>query len=340
VARTGRYARGRLRVLGRSLALLALLASPAAARAETVTYRTPRAQGCDAPAALSADARLACYAPAWVIEAAERSYNRIGTPTLRRAWTGGLRLRVDPGSPAVFAEVREDRLAGRAVQQLIYRVHFEKVPLRFAPSFFEAHRNPGLIAIVTVDAQSGTPLLLTAVHTCGCYIAVIPTTNLDASWLPEDWPDEKQRIYGKRLPPMLPPPGANARVHLDVESAGHRVSDVHVRADSDESWREMPMLPMDRLRSMPVEGRDGESGSIFYQRGPLRGHVRGAWNAFEGLTLFGLVSLDPTVGMDKDFGDPEQTGTPFYTFLRFWMHDRSRLDRMDRLLRELGFRMP
>jgi hypothetical protein len=97
---------------------------------------------------------------------------------------------------------------------------------------------------------------------------------------------------------------------------------------------------MGRLRAMPIDGRDGETGSIFYQRGPLRGHVRGAWNPWEGLTIFGLVSLDPSVGMDKDLGDPAQTGTPFYTFLRFWMHDRSRLDRLDRLLRELGFRLP
>ena len=60
----------------------------------------------------------------------------------------------------------------------------------------------------------------------------------------------------------------------------------------------------------------------------------------EGLTVFGFVSLDPTVGMDKDFGDPEQTGTPFYTQLSFWKHDRSRLDRIDRLLRVRGFRLP
>jgi hypothetical protein len=76
---------------------------------------------------------------------------------------------------------------------------------------------------------------------------------------------------------------------------------------------------------------------MFYGSGPLKGKVRGAWNPFEGLTVFGLVSLDPTVGMDKDFGDPEQTGTPFYTMLRFWKHGASRLDRFEVLLTELGY---
>ena len=330
-----------MRIFARSLALLALVASPLAARAEALTYRPAAAEGgCAAPASLSLDARLACYAPAWVIEGAERSYNRVGTPMLRRAWTGGLRVRVDPQTPTLFAEIREDRLAGRAVQQLVYRAHFEKIPLRFSPFFFEAHRNPGLLAIVTLDAQSGAALLVTTVHTCGCYVAVIPTADFDPAWLPEDWPRTTLKVYGKRLPATLPALVAGSRVHLDVEPGGHRIRDVQVRPDADEVWREMPILPMERLRSMPVAGRDGESGSIFYQRGPLRGHVRGSWNPFEGLTVFGLVSLDPTVGMDKDFGHPDETGTPFYTFLPFWMHDRSRLDRLDALLRELGFRLP
>src|SRR5688572_16864111 len=146
-----------LRVAGLYLALVLWLA-PLAARAETVIYRPAAGQGCDAPASLSAEARLACYAPAWVIEEAERSYNRIGTPRIRGAWTGGLRVRVAAQAPALFAEVREDRLAGRPVQQLIYRAHFEKIPFKLSWTFFEAHRNPGLLAIVTVDTESGVPL--------------------------------------------------------------------------------------------------------------------------------------------------------------------------------------
>src|SRR5262245_17386463 len=104
-ARVDRYALCALRVLGLSLALLALSAAPLAARAETLTYRPGAVEGgCSAPASLSREARLACYAPAWVVEDAERSYNRIGTPLLRRGWTGGLRVRVDPQVPALYAE--------------------------------------------------------------------------------------------------------------------------------------------------------------------------------------------------------------------------------------------
>ena len=52
---------------------------------------------------------------------------------------------------------------------------------------------------------------------------------------------------------------------------------------------------MQRLRSMPIEGdTQGRTGSIFYTSGPLKGQLRGAWNALEGLTL-GLVSLDSSL---------------------------------------------
>src|SRR5262245_2800697 len=98
-----------LRALGWSLALLALWSAPPPACAETLTYRPGAVEGgCAAPASLSREARLACYAPAWVVEDAERSYNRIGTPMLKTGWTGGLRVRVDPDSPTLFAEVRDD----------------------------------------------------------------------------------------------------------------------------------------------------------------------------------------------------------------------------------------
>ncbi len=55
---------------------------------------------------------------------------------------------------------------------------------------------------------------------------------------------------------------------------------------------------------MPIEGdTQGRTGSIFCTSGPLKGHLRGAWNALEGLTL-GLVSLDRRPGWTRTSGIP------------------------------------
>ena len=321
------------------LCLTALASFPAVA--DTSTYVSLSGDDCDdsAPAGLTVEQRLRCYAPVFVVEESQDAYNRIGSPRLTYGWTGGLRVHVDPARPALYAEIREDQVAGVAVQQLVYRVHFEKIPLRFSRYFFEAHRNPGLLFVVTLDAARGVPLFVTLAHTCGCYTVILPTGDADAAWHPADRGDTV-RIYGQTLPSRLPAFTPRERLHVTIAPYGHRVSDVRVAAESSTSRVELPLLPLGRLRSMPVEGGAGEHGSIFYTSGLTRGHVRGAWNPMEGLTIFGLVSLDPRVGMDKDFGDPAQTGTRFYTQLRFWAHDRTRLDRFESTLREFGFRVP
>jgi len=322
------------------LTILLVCAGGGPAVAETWDFVPPacsEAASADTPHA----SLLACRAPTLRIVDAEHRYNRIGTPMLYPGLLFGVKARVDPEVPAAFVERREDRIAGRPVIQLVYRVHFEKIPLRFSRYFFEAHRNPGLIVMLTSDAETGELLFASTVHTCGCYLAIVPTDAVDPAWLPEDWPAE-QRLFGQRLPGRLSAQAVARGLRITVESKSHRVTAMEagpLAADADRSV-ELPLVPMTQLEALPIQGSDGQTGSFYYTGGPLRGHVRGSWNPWEGLTLFGLISLDPTVGMDKQFGDPELTGTPFYTILWFWQHERSRLDRMDVLLRTLGFRLP
>jgi hypothetical protein len=318
-------------------ALAVLVAAPAIVWAETTTYVPPACLGDGAER--DPEALLRCYAPVFVADETEHAYNRIGTPVLTPAWTGGVRLRVDPWAPTMYGEVRTDVMAGRPVLQLVYRVHFEKTPLRLSLHFFEAHRNPGMLAVLTLDEATLEPQFATLVHTCGCYRAVIPTDAVPQAMLPDDWTETK-RVYGQTLPGRIsvPRPGAT-RLVVDLEPGGHRVSDVRVEAVPASGGVPIAVRELPELRAMPVAGQGERRASIFYESGPLRGKVRGAWNMFEGLSL-GFVTLDPTVGMDKDFGDPEQTGTRFYTMLRPWKRDTSRLDRFDDLLAELGYRMP
>jgi hypothetical protein len=337
--------RRRCRRRGALLAACLALAA-AAARAETTQYLPPACAVQDLRVAPESEL-LACYAPRFAAAGSEYSYNRIGTPTAAPGWLGGTRVRVSAEQPALYAQLRRDRVAGQEVLQLVYRVHFEKIPLRFSRYFFEAHRNPGVLVMVTLDAATRAPWFVTALPTCGCYLGLVPTRNLPDAWLPNHWPQHERRVFGQQLPARLPDWDArSARLQVELAPASHRVSGLALvsdaaadRAELSSSAAELPLLPLEQLYRLPLAG-GARTVSFFHESWPLRGRVRGAWNAMEGLTLFGLVALDPTVGTDKNFGDPGETGVRFYTFLPFWGHEQSRLDRMDGLLRMLDFRLP
>ncbi len=323
----------------RALLLLALCSLPLAVAAEVMVFAPPP---CTGDLRHDHAALLACFAPLWLAPGAEHAYNRIGTPiaALEHSRFGGddVEIRIDPDQPTQFAAARAERVGGRDLLQLVYRVHFERIPWSWSWHFFEAHRHAGLLALVTLDAATLEPLFVTTVHTCGCYRAVIPTTSLADAALPPAWPKDRQCVFGQSLPARLasPLPGST-RLLITLAPDSHRVIDVEVRGDRPAGIvRPTALADLDALRRL--RAADGSEHSFYYARGPLKGHVKGAWNALEGLTLFGLVALDPTVGMDKEFGAPEHTGTPFYTSLPFWRHEASRLDRFEALLGELGFR--
>ncbi len=285
-------------------------------------------------------ALLRCFAPVFVVEEGDRSFNRIGTPALYRTG-GGDKARIDTQTPAVFAEARRDVIGGTKVLHLVYRVHFEK--LAFKPSvFFERHRNVGVLAIVTLREEDSAPLLLTIVYTCGCYRIVLATELLDDAALPPGWREGK-RSAGHDLPARLTAPRAGeSRYVVRLTSKAHRLAGVEtspVSSGAGESTARtpLPLREMEELHRLPVEGTTAEVGSFFYTRGWKRGHVRGAWSPIEGVTA-GLLLLDPMLGMDKELGDPEETGTRFYTSLLPWRRDASRLDRYEPLLRMLKFR--
>jgi hypothetical protein len=315
----------------------ATLALTGPAAADTLTY-VPAP--CADPAAATEAELLRCFAPVLISEGTESAHNRIGAPALDRDLFGFLRASVDTERPVLYTELLRDTLGGRELVHLVYRLHFPRIPLRLSRHAFEAHQNPGLLVLVTLDAERREPLFVTTVHTCGCYRALIPTTRVPDDRLPPNWPASLE-VHGFSLPARIEPPVAGTRpVVVTLTADRHRVSDVRV---GDEPARvqgervELGLEPMAELRSLPIAGESGRA-SLFYEAWPMRGHVRGAWNAFEGLTL-GWVTLDPRVGTDKDFGDPAGTGTPFYTMLRFWKRDVSRLDRFEPLLGELGYRV-
>jgi hypothetical protein len=278
-------------------------------------------------------ARLARFAPVFEIEGGEADWNRIGTPTLRRR-AGHDRARVDTARATLYAEERAETVGARSVHQLVYRVHFDAFEPTLA-TVASMHRNAGLLVLVSVDAESEVPLCVSTVHTCGCWLALSPTEALASEALPDDWPDETVEVHGEELPARIAVPRAGERFLVRLRSGTHRVHDVAVGPAPDGALA-LELRPMAELRALPVEGAPGATASFFYERGYLEGYVKGAWAPLEGLTL-GLLTLDPRLGMDRDFGDPEETGARFFTALAPWKREATRLDRFGRALEELGF---
>lgn len=332
--RSGRNRR-RARAAAAFLLLAAAVAAPSAAAQERV-YVPPACPGGDAASREEA-ALLRCLAPVFVVDEGERSFNRIGTPEIRREKDRD-RVRVNPEVPALFGEVRRDRIGSTDVLHLVFRVHFERLPFK-ASVFFERHRNVGVLTIVTVREADLAPALLTTAYTCGCYRALLPTDRLESSALPPRWPAGTRRVFGRDLPAIVRAPArGESRFVVHLASKTHRVRDIETLPQAPAgAGMDLPLRGIDELRRIPIEGTDGEVGSFFYTRGFLKGHVRGAWSPIEGLTA-GLLLLDPMLGMDKDLGDPGTTGTRFYTSLLPWRREASRLDRFEPLLRLLGFR--
>jgi hypothetical protein len=123
---------------------------------------------------------------------------------------------------------------------------------------------------------------------------------------------------------------------LGLRTRTHRVHALGTAAADGELQRALPLRRLDELYRLAVEDRPGETSSLYYQGGYLEGYVRGAWAPLEGLTL-GLLTLDPRLGMDRDFGPPEETGARFFTALAPWRREETRLDRFGPYLAELGF---
>lgn len=281
---------------------------------------------------------LRCYAPVFAIDQGEKSHNRIGEPEAH--YVGGReRVTVNPESAVVYVGTRADKLGSREVIHLLYRVHFTK--LAFKPRvFFEMHRNAGLLTLITIDSVTRDPLLVTTVYTCGCYRGTMPTDRFPREALPGNWPGDKQKVWGKMLPAHINGLVAGkSRVLIRMEPSTHRVIDTSAVTETPSGeQRPMAIRPLSELHQLPLQGREGEKTSFYHQNGASKGYVKGAWSAIEGLTL-GLAIFDVRIGTDKEYGDPEVTGTRFYTMLLPWNREVSRLDRFNPILRKLGFRL-
>lgn len=266
---------------------------------------------------------LAKYAPLFILEDSARSYNRIGTPAVRKNATGNPDVYIDPRRPAVYA--MEQKFKGRSEEftNFIYRVHFEKTPFKH----LTAGKNVGLIIIVTLN-QKDLPVLITSVHTCGCYLAITPTSYLSKKSYPANWSLDGQNIYGERLPSFIEikqPVAEQNRFVLRIRSGTHRVMSLALLPENKIPFHDnfvvAALKPMVDLHKLPF----GDSEISFFEtEGPRKGYVRNSHKPFERLFM-SWWAMDWRVGEDKDLGPSEETGTTFYTSLKFWAWKKSDL---------------
>jgi len=277
------------------------------------------------------------YAPIVVVQDSRESHNRVGTPVAQVDSCGRMHVQVDPSVPTLYAQKQEFATERGAYVNLIYRVHFQGVPgLRLTRG-----ANVGLFIIVTLNAR-GEPVLVTTVHTCGCYLALVPTTYLPAECRPEGWDPSEQKIHGETMPGLLRYPGAfadNYRPVVFVRDDTHRVMDVRVQDVGEAAWRyEIVPAELQPMESLKTLRANGGTTSFFHSSGRRKGYVKGSSKPLEML-LMSWMALDLYVGRDKALGDRKETGVTFYTSLKPWRRTESDMWPFADFLKYWGWRL-
>lgn len=292
-------------------------------------------QGCAHHFSLPVDSRTAVYKvvenaavtetpPAFVVYAYEENDNRIGRPVVRTGPESKQSFEIDTLQPSMFVMQRTFTTSKGKYTNRIYRIHFPGVPFSLIPFNLTAGRKSGVMVVVTYN-QHQQPVLVTTVHTCGCYLSIIPTNYLPEHAFAQDWKDQPTNVYGETLPSLLDFESVSRPVlliHLRPEV--HRVMDMEI---VDESRLDgMPFLKinlsiaeMDHLLHLPS---DQGPISFFYEHGLRQGYVKDSFKPFEML-LLSLISLDLFVGTDKIYADPHIWDNRFYTSLKPWRREES-----------------
>jgi hypothetical protein len=287
------------------------------------------------------DSLLAQYAPVFLIEDPEKDYNHIGTPTVVKDQNGNPEITVDPKKPTFYAQIRHWHGTKHSYSNLIYRVHFAKVPFELIPFYLTAGNNVGLFVIVTLDEKK-QPVLITTVHTCGCYLAFQATSFLNPAYRPKDWKAGRQNIYGESLPTYLDYKNSSPlmdKLYIYLQSDTHRVADLWIgpKTDlSDYTVEKAAVKPLTSLSKLPAG--NGKTMSFFATKGPRKGYVRNSEKFWERLFL-SLPALDWRVGEDKRLGQDTHDGNVFYTSLKPWARDESDLRNFPAFLHYWGWRL-
>ncbi|MDH3346647.1 MAG: hypothetical protein OEM02_00905 [Desulfobulbaceae bacterium] len=268
------------------------------------------------------------FAPHFLVKEAHQDYNLIGRPMVRMNQEGKQEIFVDPDHSSMFFQREDFNTSNARYHNLIYRIHFEQVPFKPGDFHITYGKNVGLLVIITLNEQN-VPLLVTTVHTCGCYLAFFPCPAMPPAALPDNWPMDYQTLYGINLPSFLVPDDQQSsslkypNIIITLNGGTHRVSNVKLESKSKTipryPVREMKLEPMERLSHL--KQAKGET-SFFEENGPRKGYVKNCTKPLERL-LMSWWTMDWNIGVDKAYGDSSETGKVFYTSVKFWRKNDS-----------------
>ncbi|MFT5697499.1 MAG: hypothetical protein ACI8ZB_000347 [Desulforhopalus sp.] len=277
----------------------------------------------------------AAHIPAFQIKSDSQPYNKIGTPKVTEK-NGKPLVVVSSSSPTLYFEQSSFTTQKNRYTNLIYRIHFSKVPFDICNLNITTGNNPGLLVIYTLD-DANSLVLITTVHTCGCYLAFFPTTNLPKEAYPDHWPLDAQSVYGYTLPSKLVPPlhTTDQPYYFTLENGSHRISNVAHPPNSHNmrSFQPMEVHPMESLYHLPYKDM---TVSFFEEAGQREGYVKNNTKILEKL-LISWWAFDWHVGEDKAYGKSDSSRTPFYTSLKFWQRNSSDMKNFPQFLSYWGW---
>ena len=280
------------------------------------------------------------FAPVFAVEVSAKPYNRIGTPMAYKN-VQKLYVTVDPDKPAVYVERRFFATEHEEYTNLIYRIHFPEVPDDLIPFQLTAGKNVGLLVIVTLN-HVGQPVLYTTVHTCGCYLAFFPTNFMSPESYSENWPENKQKVYGVVLPSFLDLTSfvpAKNKLMFVLRDRSHRVIDVSLMIDEELHGFNVvktELYPVTYLEQLPLNGNG--TVSFFEQTGRQAGYVRDNSKIRERI-LMSWWAFDWWIGKDKKLGRDKKEPPEFYTSLKPWARDESDLRDFPTFLKYWGWNL-
>ncbi|MDQ6969891.1 MAG: hypothetical protein Q9M16_05230 [Mariprofundus sp.] len=274
------------------------------------------------------------FAPIIVPDQPQVSYNRVGKPVAAYNEDGEEQISVSAEQPVFYFQQRDFSTDQASYTNLIYRMHFEGTPFYHLTS----GDNVGLFVIVTINAQKH-PVLITTVHTCGCYLAFTPTQYMPADAFPKHWDETGQQVYGQSLPSLLQWSGNDARPIIMLEDGTHRVRDIQIistaHAKSAMHQADTAIEAMAALKRLPL---GSGNTSFFITEGDDKGYVKGSNKPWEFLFM-SWWALDINIGVDKDYGDASKTGVLFYTDLNPKNREASDMWPFARFLHYWGWRL-
>lgn len=275
--------------------------------------------------------------PSFTMSSGNRAYNVIGTPQIEEHNNHPV-ARVSGDSATLYVDEQQFTTGKSTYTNKIYRIHFPEVPFGVCNLNITAGKNPGLLVIYTIDTK-GQIILITTVHSCGCYLAFIPTTALNQDCFPKNWPQPTQSVYGYRLPSIVPfLPNNSGSYTFTLAGGTHRVMGVTASSLTTpvaDHHRKLNVEPMVVLNHLPYQD---STLSFFETDGPRKGYVKNNTKILERL-LISWWAFDWYVGEDKAYGTSAPKEPPFYTSLKFWQRSASDMKDFPKFLSYWGWHL-